>query len=631
MDELRRIQEQFLDKIAMLERREAQWRSAIANAPTVVAMVDRNGTIQFLNRAPLGMGIEDFVGKTVYDVTLPEYRDVIQEDLRQVFEAGECRSFELVVAGPNGQHVWYDTHLGPLKMGEEVIAATVTAIDITTRKRAEEALKKAHDELERRVEERTAELTKANEELGLFRKFAEASGEGFGMSDLDGRIAYVNSTLCRMFGETSPQDVIGKQIAAYYGEGYVEKRDEMLSALMRDGYWLAEQTVLTHRGEPIQTLQSTFLIRDEAGNPFRIAVVISDITQRKQAEEALRQSEEKYRGLLEASPDAVVMADLNGKILFASRQTWSLVGITDSEELVGRQVFDYVIEEDRHRLAENMFELAKSGIRKHTEYTALRRDGGTTPTEISSTVNRDANGHPVALMAVIRDITDRKQAHETLQREHRTLKHLLQSSDHERQLIAYEIHDGLAQQLAGAIMQFQTFQYLKDAKPKEAAKAFEAGMTILQQGHFESRRLISGVRPPILDEEGVAAAIAHLVNEQSRRGEIDIEYRSRVNFDRLSPTLENTIYRVTQESLANACLHSKSQKVRVSFVQRDDRVRIEIRDWGIGFDTHSVHENRFGLEGIRQRIRLLGGKCSIRSKPGKGSRIVLELPVVARD
>ena len=87
-------------------------------------------------------------------------------------------------------------------------------------------------------------------------------------------------------------------------------------------------------------------------------------------------------------------------------------------------------------------------------------------------------------------------------KEHRTLRHLLQSSDHERQLIAYEIHDGLAQQLAGAIMQFQTFNHLKDKKPKMAAKAYEAGMTMLRQGHVEARRLIAGVRPPILDEAG---------------------------------------------------------------------------------------------------------------------------------
>jgi signal transduction histidine kinase len=225
-------------------------------------------------------------------------------------------------------------------------------------------------------------------------------------------------------------------------------------------------------------------------------------------------------------------------------------------------------------------------------------------------------------------VTERTEA---LHKQYRTLRHLLQSSDHERQTIAYEIHDGLAQYLAGAIMQFQTFDHLKDKKPKLAAKAYDAGTTMLQQGHADARRLIAGVRPPILDESGVVTAVGHLVNEQSRLKGPKIDYHSSVDFDRLVPILENAIYRIAQEGLANACQHSKSEKVRVSLLQQEDRVRIEIRDWGVGFDAKAVQGNHFGLEGIRQRARLLGGKCSIRSTAGKGTRITVELPVVLRD
>ena len=136
---------------------------------------------------------------------------------------------------------------------------------------------------------------------------------------------------------------------------------------------------------------------------------------------------------------------------------------------------------------------------------------------------------------------------------------------------------------------------------------------------------------PVLDESGVVEAIAHLVNEQSRLKTPKIEYRSRVNFGRLAPTLENIIYRVIQEALTNACQHSKSETVRVSLLQRGDRVRIEIRDWGVGFDTKTVQGSHFGLEGIRQRARLLGGKCRIKSKPAAGTSIIVELPVIERE
>ena len=150
---------------------------------------------------------------------------------------------------------------------------------------------------------------------------------------------------------------------------------------------------------------------------------------------------------------------------------------------------------------------------------------------------------------------------------------------------------------------------------------------MLRQGHFEARRLIGGVRPPILDESGVVPAIAHLVHEASSQKGPQIEYHAKVEFDRLAPILENAIYRVSQEALANACNHSKSPKVRVSLRQHGEQLRLEVRDWGIGFAPEKVRDGSYGLEGIRQRVRLLGGKCSVRSTPGAGTRVTIELPL----
>ena len=104
-----------------------------------------------------------------------------------------------------------------------------------------------------------------------------------------------------------------------------------------------------------------------------------------------------------------------------------------------------------------------------------------------------------------------------------------------------------------------------------------------------------------------------------------------MRFKRLEPVLENAIYRIIQEGLTNARRHSKSDKVRISLVQEDDHVRIEIEDWGIGFDTGSVKGNVYGLIGIRERARLLRGHATIESKQGGGTRIVVELPLMAAE
>ena len=206
----------------------------------------------------------------------------------------------------------------------------------------------------------------------------------------------------------------------------------------------------------------------------------------------------------------------------------------------------------------------------------------------------------------------------------------MQSSDHERQLIAYEIHDGLAQYLAGSIMQFEVYNHLKETKPKDAAKAYDAGRTMLRQGHADARRLISGVRPPILDEDGIVAAVTHLVNEHRRQDGSKIEFRSDFEFDRLVLILENAAYRIVQEALTNACKHSKSQRIEVELVQQGDVLRLKVQDWGVGFDPGEVAKDCFGLAGMRERARLLGGSITVESTPGQGTCIAVELPLMER-
>jgi PAS domain S-box-containing protein len=561
-----------------------------------------------------------------------ERQEMLDYFSREVIGEGKPFDREYRIIRHRDKQVRWVHGLGRLQFNEEghPIFMLATIQDITDRKQAEEALQKAHDKLDSRVRERTAELTKANEELDIFRKFAESSGEGFGMSDFDGRIVYANPSLCRLFGEEKPNNVIGKNVSTYYLPEYVQRRkDEMIPTLLREGYWYAEQTVLPHHGKPIQTLQSTFLIRDESGNPFRIAVVISDITERKRAEEALRQSHDELRAIYDGMIEGLLITDIETKRISRVNSSFCRMLGYGEEELLTKSIPDLHPPEEVPNDLQRFQAAAEGRVSINEDRPVLRKDG--------SIFYADITGHRIlyegrpCLLGLFRDVTERRQAQAARERERRTLEHMLKASDRERRLIAYDIHDGLAQELAGAIMQFETFDHLKEAKPKQAIDAYHAGMTILRQGHFEARRLISGVRPLILDEAGVLAAIAHLVHEPAFANGPTIDFRSRVTFSRLAPVLEDIVYRIVQEGLTNARNHSKSQKILVSLLQRGDRLRIKIQDWGVGFDPKTVQENRFGLEGIRERARVLRGKCSIKSKPGEGTVVVVELPVVEQE
>lgn len=494
-------------------------------------------------------------------------------------------------------------------------------------------------ELRRRVVEQNALLARNQQADADQRQIndrlpvlVEASPDAVVMSDLDGQVLFASQKAVEMLGFDSPEELCARNTRDFV---IGEERPQLatnLSNLAQVGVRRhTEYTGVRKDGTRFPVEVFSAMIRDATGKPKAVMAVVRDITERKRAQEALQESEERYRTLVEACPDAVIMTDLDGCVVFASRQAVELFGADSAEELCGLQPSSFFAHEEHERAKQSIRRLVHEGVHRNLEFTFVRRDGTRFLGELSSAVVRDSSGRPRALMAVGRDITERRQAQEALERERRTLLHMLRASDHERQVIAYDIHDGLAQQLAAAIMQFQSHESLKHQHPRKAKTAQDAGIQMLQQAHFEARRLISGVRPPILDESGIAAAIAHLIHDQRTWKGPKIELRSEMEVDRLPPILEDAIYRIVQESLANARKHSQSQKVRVSLVQEGDLLHLEVQDWGVGFDPESVDENRFGLAGIRERTRLLGGSCSIESGPGKGTCVRVTLPILEQE
>ena len=132
----------------------------------------------------------------------------------------------------------------------------------------------------------------------------------------------------------------------------------------------------------------------------------------------------------------------------------------------------------------------------------------------------------------------------------------------------------------------------------------------------------------MLDELGIVEAVEYLVYEHRKEGGPEIEFDHDLACGRLAPPLESAIFRIVQESLQNACRHSRSDRIHVALGKRDDRIHIDVRDWGIGFNVDGVAEQRFGLQGIRERVRLLDGQVTIESAPAKGTHISVELPLI---
>lgn len=150
---------------------------------------------------------------------------------------------------------------------------------------------------------------------------------------------------------------------------------------------------------------------------------------------------------------------------------------------------------------------------------------------------------------------------------------------------------------------------------------------LLDRAIVEGRRLIKELRPMVLDGAGIVEAIRHLVASEYCDSSLNVGLELPASFGRLDPMLESAAFRIVQEALTNATRHSQSETVVIKLARIGQKLLLEVRDQGVGFDVDKVPEDRFGLRGMRERARLLGGRVAIDSEPGSGCCLAVELPI----
>ncbi len=214
------------------------------------------------------------------------------------------------------------------------------------------------------------------------------------------------------------------------------------------------------------------------------------------------------------------------------------------------------------------------------------------------------------------EIAVRRNTEIQLQEKQITLEQLLDTHERYRQLVAYEIHDTFVQDVIGALMYLDLYRDNRANVEDLDLAELEKAQSLLREAVQSARRMISGLRPPIIDEQGVVAAIEYLVSELNADGmEIRLDHDWRVR--RMSPVFEASIFRIVQEALTNVQRHSGTTLADVRLSQVGQRLELKIRDFGVGFDPEDVGSGHFGLRGIGERVRLLNGDLSIHSA-GKG-------------
>ncbi|MEN6405363.1 MAG: PAS domain S-box protein [Thermoguttaceae bacterium] len=444
------------------------------------------------------------------------------------------------------------------------------------------------------------------------------------------RFSFVSSAAERVFGY-APSEVAGLSLRDITTEATFLKIRETMIRNVTDHFPTLDATAPQHvfEGQFLAKTSSprwcevvSAYLRDDDGMPTDLIGITRDITNRRAAERALRESESTLRGLFENLPDVVLMVDRAGIIRFANRG----IGEIDRAGMLGGSGFQLLIPEHHPCVAEAIRRVFADGTLQRCDCQDIF--GCWWACRI---IAPPKDGDSQLATVIATDVTQRRMAAEAIQKEQQLLRRLLDLHERERQLTAYDIHDGFAQELTGALFRLQAFREAHAKRPETAWKDFDSAVRLLGRAIDEARRLISGLRPPVLDESGIVQAIEYLVCERATLDGPEVKFVHDVAFERLAPPLESTVFRIVQESLQNACRHSHSDKVRIELVQRGRRIHIDVRDWGVGFRTDQVEEQRFGLQGIRERVRLLKGCVEIESAPGQGAHIHVELPMVDRD
>ena len=191
------------------------------------------------------------------------------------------------------------------------------------------------------------------------------------------------------------------------------------------------------------------------------------------------------------------------------------------------------------------------------------------------------------------EFAQRIKVEEALREEHRRLRQALAMSDRDRQLLAYEIHDGFVQPATAALMNLQAALSAYATDPDKALENVVRGVQSLQESISQVRRLISGLRPAVLEDQGLVAAVDKLVCDTESRTEIPIGWSHQVHLDRLAPTLETSLFRIIQEALRNAVRHSEADRIEIALTQANGTVEVTVRDSGRGFDPLLFAETDF--------------------------------------
>ena len=360
-----------------------------------------------------------------------------------------------------------------------------------------------------------------------------------------------------------------------------------------------------------------------------------EIAERKRIEKELRKSEERFRTVADFAYDWEIWLGMDGNFIYVSPSCERITGYKAQEFIENPTLFLSIVHPiDQHSFRLHLDNIEKSPNIYHLDFRIIRRDGQERWISHYCQPVYNVDGKRLGYRSSNRDITDRKKAEDKIIEYQEQLRfltsELLLSEARERRQLSVDLHDGIGQTLA--MCQINTQKLQQSANSETVRKCADQIIKLIEMAISDTRTLTFNLSPPSLYELGLEAALDELAEKIQQEYGLLITLQDDGRLKRINLNTQISLYRAVRELIFNVVKHAQAREMKITISENDSRLLISVKDDGIGFDTGKIDfdlaESRaFGFFSVRERLKSLGGRVEIRSKPGHGTLVTLAVPL----